>query len=339
MRPPPPLVDRLNRPLTDLRVSVTDRCNFRCGYCMPREHFGSDHPFLPRAELLTFEEIVRTARLFRKLGGRKLRLTGGEPLLRTEIERLIAELAAIEGLETALTTNGSLLTRHAQTLAEAGLGRLTVSLDALDPEVFRRNADSNCDVTDVLAGIDAAVHAGFASIKINTVVRRGENQREVLPLARHFRGTSHVVRFIEYMDVGITNGWRLEQVVPAREIVEQISRVFPLEPLDPNTRGEVARRYRYRDGAGEVGIIASVTQPFCGDCSRLRLSSDGRLFTCLFATHGHDLKSVLRNPSSDDQQLLEFFAGLWANRQDRYSQLRSERTRGLDRIEMSYIGG
>lgn len=334
----PELTDRRGRPLADLRVSVTDRCNFRCGYCMPKAHFGKGHVFLPRSELLSFEEIARAVQAFRALGGRKVRLTGGEPLLRAELPRLVELLRAIEGLEITLTTNGSLLAKHAVSLARAGLNRITVSLDALDSAVFRRNTDADYDVSEVLSGIQAAADAGMAPVKINAVVRRGVNEGEVLALARHFRGTKHIVRFIEYMDVGITNGWRLDQVVSAKEIVDSIAAVFPLEPVARTHMGEVARRYRYRDGAGEIGVISSVTEPFCATCTRLRLSSEGRLYTCLFATVGHDLRTLLRE-SADDAPILDLFRTVWERREDRYSELRSDKTRGLRRIEMSYIGG
>ena len=333
-----PLLDRRGRALRDLRVSVTDRCNFRCGYCMPRAHFGKDHAFLPRSELLSFEEITRFAGVAAGLGVTKVRLTGGEPLLRSELHRLVAELAQVPNLEIALTTNGSLLSRHAGALARAGLSRLTVSLDALDPAAFLRMTDATFTPSDVLAGIAAAEAAGFSRLKINTVVRRGVNDGEISSLARHFRGTGHVLRFIEYMDVGSTNGWSMRDVVTAREIVERIDREFPLEPLDTSSTGEVARRYRYRDGAGELGVITSVTQPFCGSCTRLRLSSEGRLFTCLFAVQGTDVKGALRAGSSD-AQLAELVSSLWKQRDDRYSEVRDDGRRRLPRIEMSYIGG
>jgi len=335
---PTALTDSLGRPLLDMRVSVTDRCNFRCSYCMPREHFDSAHRFLPRAELLSFEEITRAAGLFAELGVRKLRLTGGEPLLRAELPRLVEMLAQIQGLELALTTNGSLLAARAEPLRRAGLSRITVSLDALDPQVFRAMADAEYSVDTVLAGIDAASANELGPVKINTVVRRGVNDNEILPLVRRFRGTGHILRFIEYMDVGITNGWKLDQVLSGREIVERIDREFPLEPLDANYAGEVASRYRLRDGSGEIGVITSVTRPFCGTCSRARLSSDGKLYTCLFAHTGHDLRERLRR-GDDDASLREFFRELWSARVDRYSELRSSRTRGLPRVEMSYIGG
>jgi GTP 3',8-cyclase len=333
------VTDRLGRGLADLRISVTDRCNFRCGYCMPRERFGADHAFLERAELLTFEEIARLAGVFTTLGVRKVRLTGGEPLVRRELDRLVAMLAQLPGIaDLTLTTNGSLLAAQATALATAGLHRLTVSLDSLDDEIFRRMNDAAVPVARVLEGIDAAAAAGLRPIKINAVVQRGVNDRGVLDLARHFRGSGHTVRFIEYMDVGTTNGWRLGDVVPADEIVARIDRVFPLEPLPPTYPGEVADRYRYRDGAGEVGVIASVTRPFCGDCTRARLSPDGRLLTCLFGWHGTDLRGPLRDGATDGQ-LADLIAGRWAIRADRYSELRSAQSARLPRVEMSYIGG
>ena len=300
--------------------------------------FDSAHRFLPRAELLSFEEIARAARLFAELGVRKVRLTGGEPLLRAELPRLVEMLAQIQGLELALTTNGSLLAARAEPLRRAGLSRVTVSLDALDPQVFRAMADTEYSVDAVLAGIDAAAANELGPVKINTVVRRGVNDSQILPLVRRFRGTGHILRFIEYMDVGITNGWKLEQVLSGREIVERIDREFPLEPLDANYAGEVAARYRLRDGSGEIGVITSVTRPFCGSCSRARLSSDGKLYTCLFAHTGHDVRERLRR-GDDDASLQDFFRELWSARADRYSELRSSRTRGLPRVEMSYIGG
>lgn len=305
---------------------------------MPREHFGKEHAFLPRSELLTFEEIARFVRVAAELGVRTVRLTGGEPLLRTELERLVAMLAAIPNLDVALTTNGALLRDKAEALAAAGLRRVTVSLDALDPNVFRENSDSKTEVSDVLAGIEAAERVGLGPIKINAVVRRGVNEREIIPLARYFRGTPHVMRFIEFMDVGITNGWRLDNVVSSSEIVRIISSAFPLEAIPPSRPGEVAKRFVYRDGQGEVGVIASVTEPFCGSCSRFRLSSEGKLYTCLFATAGHDLRALLRSGASDER-LSDFTREIWRSREDRYSEARSERTRSLPRIEMSYIGG
>ena len=331
------VLDTLQRPLRDLRVSVTDRCNFRCVYCMPKEVFGRDHPFLERRELLSFEEIARLARVFRGLGVEKVRITGGEPLVRRDLERLIEMLAAIEGLDLTLTTNGSLLAQKAKLLADAGLRRITVSLDSLEDAVFRAMNDVDFPVAKVLAGIDAAAEAGLP-VKVNTVVKRGANEGSILELARHFRGTPHTLRFIEYMDVGATNGWRLDDVVPAAEIVAAIDAEFPLEPLEANYRGEVARRFRYKDGAGEIGVIASVTQPFCGDCTRARLSAEGRIFTCLFGLKGHDLRAALRDGTSDDG-LRELVTAIWERRADRYSEIRSERTADLPRVEMSYIGG
>ena len=331
------VLDTLARPLRDLRISVTDRCNFRCVYCMPKEVFGRDHPFLERRELLSFEEIARLARVFRGLGVEKVRITGGEPLVRRDLERLIEMLAAIEGLDLTLTTNGSLLAQKAKLLADAGLRRITVSLDSLDDAVFRAMNDVDFPVAKVLAGIDAAAEAGLP-VKVNTVVKRGANEGSILELARHFRGTPHTLRFIEYMDVGATNGWRLDDVVPAAEIVAAIDAEFPLEPLEANYRGEVARRFRYGDGAGEIGVIASVTQPFCGDCTRARLSAEGRIFTCLFGLKGHDLRAALRDGTSDDG-LRELVTAIWERRADRYSEIRSERTADLPRVEMSYIGG
>src|SRR3954451_21935408 len=332
-----PTTDAFKRPLRDLRISVTDRCNFRCVYCMPKEVFGRDHRFLDRKELLSFEEIERVARTFVDLGVEKIRITGGEPLVRRNIEELIAKLAAIEGLDLTLTTNASLLPLKAQALADAGLTRVTVSLDSLDDTVFRSMNDVDFPVERVLAGIDAAGAAGLP-VKVNMVVKRGLNEDSILPMARHFRGTGHVLRFIEYMDVGATNGWRMDDVVSAREIVSLIDAKFPLEPAEPNYRGEVARRWRYSDGGGEVGVIASVTQPFCGDCTRARLSAEGRLYTCLFGMRGHDLRALVRGGSTAEQ-LADELAGIWTKRTDRYSERRSERTRDLPKVEMSYIGG
>jgi GTP 3',8-cyclase len=331
-------LDTLGRPLRDLRISVTDRCNFRCVYCMPKEVFGRDYTFLERRELLTFEEIARVARAFADNGVRKIRITGGEPLLRREVERLVAMLAAIPGVDDlTLTTNGSLLTRKARTLAEAGLSRVTVSLDSLDDETFSAMNDVEFPVRKVLDGIDAAAQAGLP-VKVNSVVKRGLNDASILDLAGHFRGTGHTLRFIEYMDVGHTNGWRLDEVVPAAEIVGTIDAEWPLEPVDPAYRGEVAARYRYRDGAGEIGVIASVTQPFCGDCTRARISAEGRLYTCLFAVRGHDLRALVRGGATDDD-LGRAIDAVWRRRGDRYSELRTEATRDLPKVEMSYIGG
>ena len=329
--------DRLGRPLRDLRISVTDRCNFRCVYCMPKEVFGRDYHFLPRAELLTFEELERLARVFVGLGVRKIRITGGEPLLRRDLERLIALLAGIEDLDLTLTTNGALLAQKARALADAGLRRVTVSLDSLDDEVFRAMNDVDFPVARVLEGIDAAAGAGLP-VKVNVVVKRGLNEGSVVDVARHFRGTGHVVRFIEYMDVGHTNGWRMDDVVPAAEIVAAIDGEFGLEPVEPAYRGEVARRWRYRDGGGEVGVIASVTQPFCGDCTRARISAEGKLYTCLFAVRGHDLRALVRGGAGDDD-LRDSIAAVWGRRTDRYSERRSAATEELPKVEMSYIGG
>ncbi|MDQ4029421.1 MAG: GTP 3',8-cyclase MoaA [Actinomycetota bacterium] len=329
-------MDRLGRPLHDLRISVTDRCNFRCVYCMPKDVFGRDYRFLERRELLSFEELERLARIFVGLGVEKLRITGGEPLVRRELERLVAMLAPL-GVDLTLTTNGSLLAAKARALADAGLRRVTVSLDSLDDAVFRAMNDVEFPVERVLAGIEAAAAAGLP-VKVNMVVKRGLNDGDVVEMARYFRGSGHVLRFIEYMDVGHTNGWRLDDVVPAAEIVESVGSEFPLEPVEPAYRGEVARRYRYADGAGEIGVIASVTQPFCGDCTRARLSAEGRLYTCLFAVRGHDLRAALRG-SASDEELAAAVSGIWRRRSDRYSELRSSETSDLPKVEMSYIGG
>jgi len=329
--------DTLGRPVRDLRISVTDRCNFRCTYCMPKTVFGQDYRFMDRKELLTFEELERVARVFAGLGVEKIRLTGGEPLLRKELETLVERLRTIDGLDLTLTTNASLLARKAETLRAAGLDRVNVSLDSLDDATFRAMNDVDFPVTRVLEGIEAAAGAGLP-VKVNAVVKRGVNDDGVVEMARHFRGTGHGLRFIEYMDVGATNGWRLDDVVPATEIVERIGTVFPLEPIDPAYRGEVAQRFRYRDGAGEIGVIASVTQPFCGDCTRARISAEGKLYTCLFAVRGTDLRALLRGGASDDD-LRDAIAGVWARRTDRYSEIRTGRTSELPRIEMSYIGG
>ena len=339
-----PLVDARQRPLHDLRISVTDRCNLRCTYCMPRESFGKNFVFLRRAELLSFEEITRLARLFVELGGRKIRLSGGEPLLRHGIERLIEQLAALRDahgrpIELAMTTNGTLLAAKAKTLKDAGLTRLTVSLDALDETIFQRVSDSGASVRTVLDGIAAAQAAGLAPLKVNMVVKRGLNDSEILPLVRHFRRSGVILRFIEFMDVGSTNGWRLNDVVSAQEILERIDRDFPLRPLEANYPGEVARRWEFADGGGEIGVIASVTQAFCGDCSRLRLSTDGKLYTCLFATEGTELRAPMR-AGEDDAQLRQRLETVWGGRTDRYSQLRHAATElPVKKIEMSYIGG
>ncbi len=330
--------DVFRRPLRDLRVSVTDRCNFRCVYCMPKEIFGKDYAFLPHSQVLTFEEIARLVRIFAGLGVRKVRLTGGEPLVRRDVERLVGMLSPIGDLDITLTTNGSLLAAKAHALAEAGLTRVTVSLDSLDDATFRRMNDVDFPVQRVLDGIAAAERAGLAPLKVNMVVRRGMNEQSVLPMARHFRGTGHVLRFIEYMDVGTSNGWRLDDVVPAREVIATIEREFPVQPVEPAYRGEVAGRYRYLDGAGEIGVISSVTQPFCVDCTRARLSADGSLYTCLFATQGHDLRTLVRNGATDDD-IRAAIEAVWTARDDRYSELRSADTAGLKKIEMSFIGG
>jgi GTP 3',8-cyclase len=332
------LTDTLGRPVRDLRVSVTDRCNFRCVYCMPKEAFGRDYPFLPRAELLTFEEIERVARVFTGLGVEKIRITGGEPLVRRDLETLVSMLARIDGLDLTLTTNGALLAGKAQALKDAGLSRVTVSLDSLDDDVFRTMNDVDFPVTKVLDGIETALAVGLAPVKVNVVVKRGLNEDGILPMARHFRGTGVVLRFIEYMDVGHTNGWRLDDVVPAAEIVAAIDAELPLEPVEPAYRGEVASRWRYRDGSGEIGVISSVTQPFCGDCTRARLSADGKVYTCLFAVQGHDLRALLR-AGTDDDELAAAIVDIWRARADRYSELRSAATADLPRVEMSYIGG
>ncbi len=334
-----PLADRFGRPLRDLRISVTDRCNFRCRYCMPREVFGADFEFLPRDEILTFEEIARIAGITAQLGVRKIRLTGGEPTLRAELPELVRLLkAAAPGVELAMTTNGSRLTTLARPLAEAGLDRVTVSLDTLDDATFRAMNDADFPVALVIEGIEAAEAAGLAPVKINAVVKRGVNDEGVVDLAERFKGTGAVLRFIEYMDVGVTNGWRLDDVVPARELVERIDAALPIEPLEPSYRGEVAKRWRYRDGEGEIGFITSVSAPFCGDCTRARISADGSLYTCLFAVAGTDLRAPLRE-GADDAALAELLTGVWSEREDRYSEIRSADTEDLPRIEMSYIGG
>ena len=336
------LADSLGRSLRDLRVSVTDRCNFRCVYCMPKDVFGRDYPFLSHADLLTFEEIARLARLFKAHGIEKIRLTGGEPLLRRNLERLVEMLAAIGGLDLTLTTNGALLARKARELKAAGLNRVTVSLDAIDDDIFRAMNDADFPVAKVLEGIDAAADAGLAPIKINMVVKRGTNEQEILPMARRFRGSGHILRFIEYMDVGHTNGWRMDDVVPSAEVLRIIGAELPLEPVDPNYAGEVAERWRYADAgnenAGEIGVISSVTQAFCRGCTRARLSTEGKLYTCLFATQGSDLRALLRNGSSDER-VSDTIAAIWLQRGDRYSEIRSEHTSALPKIEMSYIGG
>ncbi len=338
---PVSLQDSYGRPLRDLRISVTDRCNFRCPYCMPAELFGERYEFLPKPEILSFEEIERVARICVALGAEKLRITGGEPLVRAQLPRLIELLSGIEGVsDIALTTNGSLLPAHAEALAAAGLRRVTISLDSLDPEIFEAMSGVGFKVERVLAGIEAAERAGLLPIKLNCVVQRGLNEDGLVELARRFRGPHHVVRFIEFMDVGTLNGWALDKVVPAAEILARIDAELPLEPVEPSYPGEVARRYRYRDGGGEIGVIASVTQPFCGDCTRARLSADGHLVTCLFAKAGHDLKTPLRAGASDEE-LLALIGGIWRARGDRYSEERASHTDALptEKIEMYRIGG
>ncbi len=319
---------------------MTDRCNFRCTYCMPKEIFGPDYKFLSRDEKLSYEEITRVASIFGRLGVNKLRLTGGEPLLRREVHKLVAMLATIPGVDDlTLTTNASLLARKAELLRDSGLNRVTVSLDALDDETFKKMNDVDHPVDQVLEGIGVAAEAGLGPIKINAVIQRGVNEHAVVDLARHFRGTGHIVRFIEYMDVGTTNGWRLDDVVPAAEMIEKLNAVFPVEPIAPNYSGEVARRYRYLDGGGEVGLIASVTQPFCGSCTRVRLSPDGSIFTCLFAGTGTDLKEPIRSGATD-VELASLIDSVWRKRSDRYSEVRSSQTVSIgQRVEMSYIGG
>ena len=335
----PLLTDRRERRLRDLRISVTDRCNFRCPYCMPAEIFGDRYEFLPKPEILSFEEIERLARIFLGLGVRKLRITGGEPLVRAQLPELVRRLASLDFAEDlALTTNGYLLEELAEPLAKAGLARVTVSLDSLDDAVFRKMTGRGLPLERVLAGIEAAARAGLAPIKLNCVVQRGVNEHTLVELVRHFRGSAHIVRFIEFMDVGTLNRWELAQVVPAREIRDRIAAEFPLVPLEPNYRGEVAQRYGFADGPGEIGIIASVTQPFCGDCTRARLSADGRLVTCLFAADGTDLKTPMR-AGADDAELARIITRVWNGRDDRYSEERAEPTRGREKIQMYQIGG
>ena len=331
------VLDVLGRPLRDLRISVTDRCNFRCTYCMPKEVFGRDYRFLDRKAILDFEEITRLAGAAVSLGVEKLRLTGGEPLVRRDLERLIAMLAELD-VDLTLTTNASLLPAKAQALKDAGLGRITVSLDAMDDRTFRSMNDADFPVDRVLDGIEAARAVGLP-VKVNCVVKRGVNDDQIVPLARYFRGTGDTLRFIEFMDVGATNGWRMDDVVSAAEIVAEVDAEFPLEPADAHYRGEVAKRWRYLDGRGEIGVIASVTQPFCGDCTRSRISAEGKLYTCLFAVHGHDLRALIRSGASDDD-LAARLAEIWHVRGDRYSELRTEATSDdTPRVEMSYIGG
>jgi len=333
-------LDTLGRPLHDLRISVTDRCNFRCTYCMPKEVFGREYEFLSRDQILSFEEITRLARIFVAQGVEKVRLTGGEPTLRHGLPKLVAMLREIEGVkDLTLTTNGSRLAEMARELKDAGLDRVTVSLDSLDDAVFRAMNDVDFPVSRVLDGIEEAARVGLTPVKVNMVVKRSVNEHTIVDFARHFKGSGHIVRFIEYMDVGNSNGWRLDDVVTAAEIVAMIDHEMPLEPLEPQYRGEVAERYRYRDGSGEIGVIASVSQPFCGDCTRARLSADGRLYTCLFGVIGHDLRKLLRSGKTDDE-IAAFVSRVWSRRGDRYSELRASETPGLEpKPEMSYIGG
>jgi len=336
------VADALGRTLRDLRISVTDRCNFRCVYCMPKEIFGPDYKYLARSDLLSFEEIIRLVRVFRRHGIQKVRLTGGEPLLRRNLERLITDLSALgtveQPLDITLTTNGSLLAKKARALREAGLTRITVSLDSLDDETFRAMNDVDFPVSDVLEGIDAALAAGLAPVKVNMVVKRGVNDHHVVAMAKRFKGTGCIVRFIEYMDVGASNGWRMDDVVPSAEIVRRINAEMPLEQADPHYRGEVAERWLHADGSGEIGVISSVTQAFCRDCNRARLSTDGMLYTCLFASQGYDLRTLIRNGTSDDG-IAEAIARLWSVRDDRYSEIRTAETAKARKVEMSYIGG
>jgi len=331
------LVDTRARTMHDLRISVTDRCNFRCVYCMPRETFGADHPFLPYSAILTFEEITRLARIFVGLGVQKIRLTGGEPLVRRQLHRLVAMLAEL-GVEITLTTNGSLLAKQARLLKQAGLHRVTVSLDSLDDATFRAMNDADFPVAKVVEAIEVAAAEGLTPVKINTVVKRGVNDQDILRMAERWRGTGHIVRFIEYMDVGSSNGWRMDDVVPSAEVVRRISERWPLEPADANYTGEVAERWRYVDGGGEIGVISSVTQAFCSTCTRMRLSTEGSLFTCLFAQSGHDLKTLVRGGASDEDIRNEI-AAVWQRRADRYSEIRTEQTAKQRKVEMSYIGG
>ncbi len=346
------LADTLARPLHDLRISVTDRCNFRCSYCMPSEVFNKDYAFLPQTSLLSFEEITRLTKIFVAHGVEKIRLTGGEPLLRKHLEVLIEMLAKLQTpagkpLDITLTTNASLLAKKAQALKDAGLQRVTVSLDGLDDAVFRQMNDVDFPVADVLKGIEVAHKVGLAPIKVNMVVKRGTNDAQILPMARHFRNSGVVLRFIEYMDVGATNGWRMDEVLPSAQIIERLQAEFPLEAIDPNYLGETAERWRYSDGAGEIGVISSVTKAFCGDCNRARLSTEGKLFLCLFANQGHDLRALLRDTQYGDEQISGAIAHIWQGRSDRYSEMRAalppdSSTRdasGARRVEMSYIGG
>ena len=331
------LLDRLGRPLRDLRISVTDRCNFRCRYCMPRERFGEDPTFLPRRAYLSFEEIEKVVIACRPLGLEKVRITGCEPLLRPDLHDLISRLSST-GVEVALTTNASLLPGQAPRLADAGLDRVTVRLDALDPKIHSQMTDSSIPVEVVLRGIDAAVEAGLSPVKVNCVVQRGVNETEVAPLVRRFKGTGVTVRFIEYMDVGRTNGWQLGQVVSSVDLLGYLQKEFELEPVESSRPSDVARRWAHSDGSGEIGFISSVSKPFCGDCVRARLSADGRLHTCLFSSGGHDLRAIIHN-GADGEALSEAISAIWSRREDRYSEVRSEETSALPRLEMSYIGG
>jgi cyclic pyranopterin phosphate synthase len=332
------LTDLMGRPLRDLRISVTDRCNFRCVYCMPKQVFGADYPFLKREELLTFEEIDRLAHIFVGLGVEKIRLTGGEPLMRRDLEILVEILARIPSIDLAMTTNGSFLSHKARVLRDAGLRRVSVSLDSLEDEIFAEMNGLDYPVECVMEGIEAAHAVGLMPIKINMVVKRGVNDGSILPMASHFRDREHILRFIEYMDVGNTNGWRIDEVVPASEIINIVNDHYPLEAIEPNYRGEVVRRYRYKDGRGEIGIVASVTQPFCGDCTRARLSAKGVLYTCLFASSGTDLRQLLRSGAIDDE-IAAIVASVWSQRSDRYSEIRSPAMARMPKVEMSYIGG
>ncbi len=331
--------DTLGRPFRDFRISVTDRCNFRCTYCMPKEVFNREYEFLPRSDLLTFEELTLVAKAAVALGARKFRLTGGEPLMRRHLDRLVSQLTEIDGVaDIAMTTNAALLEKHAAPLKEAGLDRVTVSLDAINNDVFQSMNDVGVDVQTVLDGIAAAADVGLGPIKVNMVVKKNINDKEIPKLAEHFRGTGHIVRFIEYMDVGVTNGWRMNDVLPARDILARIKEHYDIEPIDADYRGEVATRYRYKDGSGEIGIIASVTKPFCGDCTRLRLGADGRLFTCLFGSEGTDFRGPIREGATDEE-LIAVMRSMWEARTDRYSEKRTEANLPFPRVEMSYIGG
>ena len=336
---PPTVKDALGRALRDLRISVTDRCNFRCTYCMPKEIFGRGYQFLPHEEVLTFEEITRLVHIFAALGTRKLRLTGGEPFMRRELETLVAMLAKVPGIDDlAITTNGSFPVSRVESIKAAGIRRMTVSLDALDDETFFKMNDMKVPVSRVQSWIDAAIEAGFTPLKINMVVRRGVNEHSILPMARHFNRPETILRYIEFMDVGSSNGWRMDDVVPAREILQKINQVMPIELIAPNYPGEVANRFRYRDTGNEIGVIASVTMPFCRGCTRARLSANGSVYTCLFTAEGYDLKAMLRSGASDGE-ITQAVINLWTNRTDRYSELRSEETSDLPKVEMSFIGG